>query len=85
MPDRQARERDLKRLKTRLVELEKRIAEKEQAVKALEAQMAAAGFYDDRARAEQAAEEHRKLMWEVGDLMAQWESLQTEVDEQPQA
>src|SRR5437867_4278826 len=84
-PDRQARERDLKRLKTRLAELEKRIAEKEQAVKALEAQMAAAGFYDDRARAEQAAEEHKKLMWEVGDLMAQWESLQTEVDEGAQA
>src|SRR5712691_9782453 len=85
LPDRQPRERDLKRLKTRLVELEKRIAEKEQAVKALEAQMAATGFYDDRARAEQAAEEHKKLMWEVGDLMAQWESLQTEVDEQAQA
>jgi ATP-binding cassette subfamily F protein 3 len=84
-PDRQVRERDLKRLKTRLLELEKRIAEKEQAVKALEAQMATAGFYDDRARAEQAAEEHKKLMWEVGDLMAQWESLQTEVDEGAQA
>ncbi|HEX9203587.1 MAG TPA: ATP-binding cassette domain-containing protein [Vicinamibacteria bacterium] len=84
-PDRQARERDLRRLKTRLAELEKRIAEKEQAVKVIEAQMAAAGFYDDRARAEQAAQEHKKLMWEVGDLMAQWESLQTEVDEGAQA
>jgi ATP-binding cassette subfamily F protein 3 len=84
-PDRQARERDLKRLKTRLLELEKRIAEKEQAVKALEAQMATAGFYDDRARADQAAEEHKKLMWEVGDLMSQWETLQTEVDERAQA
>ena len=84
-PDRPARDRESKRLKARLVELEKRIAEKEQAVKALEAQMAAAGFYDDRARAEQATEEHKKLMWEVGDLMARWESLQTEVDEGAQA
>ncbi len=54
-------------------------------MKALEAQMATAGFYDHRARAEQAAEEHKKLMWEVGDLMGQWEALQTEVDERAQA
>ena len=54
-------------------------------MKALEAQMASPGFYDDRARAEQAAEEHKKLMWEVGDLVSQWEALQTEVDDQAQA
>jgi len=84
-PDRQARERELKRMKARLAELEKRVAEREQAVKALEAQMAAPGFYDDRTRAEQAAEEHKKLMWEVGDLVNQWEALQTEVDDQAQA
>ena len=83
--DRQTREREVKRLKARLAELEKRVAEKEQAVKALEAQMASPGFYEDRARAEQAAEEHKKLMWEVGDLVNQWEALQTEVDDQAQA
>ena len=43
--------------------------------------MTAPGFYDDRERAAQAAEEHQKLMWETGDLMAQWEALQAEVDE----
>ena len=46
--------------------------------------MAAPGFYDDRARAAQAAEDHQKLMWETGDLMGQWEALQAEVDEKSQ-
>ncbi len=80
-PERQVLERDLKRAKSRLAELEKRVTETEQAVKALEARMAAPGFYDDREHSAQAAEEHQKLMWETGDLMAQWEALQAEVDE----
>jgi len=79
--DRQALDRELKKTKARLLELEKRVTEKEQAVKQLEAQMAAPGFYDDRARSAQAAEEHQKLMWDTGDLMAQWEALQAEVDD----
>jgi ATP-binding cassette subfamily F protein 3 len=80
-PDRQALERDLKKSKARLLELEKRVTEKEQAVKQLEARMAAPGFYDDRARAAGAGEEHQRLMWETGDLMARWEALQEEVDD----
>ena len=83
--DRQTREREIRRMKARLAELEKRVAEKEHAVKALEAQMASPGFYEDRPRAEQAAEEHKKLMWEVGDLVSQWEAIQAEVDDQAQA
>jgi hypothetical protein len=46
--------------------------------------MAEPAFYEDRARAAQAAEEHQKLMWETGDLMSQWEALQAEVDERSQ-
>ena len=68
-------------MKTRLAELEKRVSESEQAVKDLEAEMASPGFYDDRARAAEAAERHQKLMWETGDLMGQWEALQAEVDD----
>ena len=83
-PERQVLDRELKRLKTRLAELEKRVTEKEQSVKALEAQMAAPGFYDDRARAAQAAEDHQKLMWETGELMAQWEAVQAEADDKAQ-
>jgi ATP-binding cassette, subfamily F, member 3 len=83
-PERQALERELKKTKARLAELEKRVSEAEQAVKQLEARMAEPGFYDDRDRAARSAEEHQKLMWEAGDLMAQWEALQAEVDEKSQ-
>jgi ATP-binding cassette subfamily F protein 3 len=79
-PDRQVLERELKKMKNRLAELEKRVTDSEQAVKLLEAQMSAPGFYDDRGRAAEAAEQHQKLMWETGDLMGQWEALQAEVD-----
>ena len=79
--ERQARERDLKKTKARLAELEKRVADKEQAVRDLEAAMSQPGFYDDRARADQAANDHKALMWEVGDLMKQWEMLQAEVED----
>jgi ATP-binding cassette subfamily F protein 3 len=74
-PERAVIEREAKKRKARLAELEQRIAEKEKAVKELEAQMASPGFYDDRARAERAAADHKSLMWEVGDLMSQWEML----------
>jgi uncharacterized coiled-coil protein SlyX len=83
-PERQALDRALKKSKARLLELEKRITESEQAVKALEAKMAEPGFYNDRERAAKAAEEHEKLMWETGALMSQWEALQAEVDERSQ-
>jgi ATP-binding cassette subfamily F protein 3 len=79
-PDRQAREREAKRMRARLADLEQRISEKEKAVRDLEARMASPGFYEDRTRAEEAAEAHKKLMWEVGDLLNQWEALQTEVE-----
>jgi uncharacterized coiled-coil protein SlyX len=70
---RAANERD-----RRVAELEARIAERERAVKELEAQMAAPGFYNDRETAEKIVSRHHALMWEVGDLMNQWEALQTE-------
>jgi ATP-binding cassette subfamily F protein 3 len=61
----------------RIKDLESRIADKEQRIKDLEARMATPGFYDDRAAAGEVAAEHQALMWEVGDLMHQWETLQT--------
>ncbi len=79
-PERGAQDREDKKRRGRLSELEKRIAEKEQAVKDLEALMASDGFYDDRARADKAAEDHKALMWEVGELMGQWEMLATEAE-----
>jgi hypothetical protein len=39
--------------------------------------MSAPGFYDDRNTAQPIIAKHQSLMWEVGDLMNQWEALQT--------
>ena len=63
----------------RLEELEARIADREQAIKAIEASMSAPGFYDDHESAKPLIDRHQALMWEVGDLMHQWEALQTEL------
>jgi ATP-binding cassette subfamily F protein 3 len=60
----------------RIEELEARIADREQAVRDLEATMAAPGFYDNHETARPILDRHQALMWEVGDLMSQWEELQ---------
>jgi uncharacterized coiled-coil protein SlyX len=60
----------------RIDDLENRIAEREQAIKDIEATMAAPGFYDKRDEAKPIIDKHQALMWEVGDLMHQWEELQ---------
>ena len=38
--------------------------------------MSAPGFYDNRDASAQLVSQHQALMWEVGDLMGQWEALQ---------
>ena len=63
----------------RIEELEARIADRERAVKEIEAAMAAPGFYDDREAAKPIIDRHQALMWEVGDLINQWEALQTKL------
>ena len=60
----------------RIADLEARIAAKEQAIKESEAQMASPGFYDDRDASKTVIDQHQALMWEVRDLMEQWEELQ---------
>jgi ATP-binding cassette subfamily F protein 3 len=62
----------------RVQELESRIADREQAIKDLERTMSAPGFYEDRDAAQPVIDRHQALMWEVGDLMNQWETLQTD-------
>jgi ATP-binding cassette subfamily F protein 3 len=74
-PERQVVEREARKRKARIADLEQRIAEREKAVKDLEALMASPGFYGDRAAADKAVAEHKALLWEVGDLMIQWEML----------
>ena len=60
----------------RISDLERRIAEREQAIRDLEATMAAQGFYDNHETAKPVIDQHQALMWEIGDLMHQWEELQ---------
>jgi uncharacterized coiled-coil protein SlyX len=62
--------------KRRIEELEGRIAEREQAIRDLEQAMAAPGFYENREVSKPVLDQHQALMWEVGDLMHQWEELQ---------
>jgi ATP-binding cassette subfamily F protein 3 len=63
--------------KSRIDTLESRIAETENAIRELEQQMSAPGFYDDRAASQPLIDQHQALMWKVGELMQQWEELQT--------
>jgi ATP-binding cassette, subfamily F, member 3 len=71
------RERAAKAHQAKITDLENRIAECETAIKELETAMAGAGFYDDRAAAQPVIDRHQSLMWKVGELMQQWEDLQT--------
>ena len=66
-------------LRRRVEELEAKIADRENAIKTIEASMSAPGFYEDREAAQPLIDRHQALMWEVGDLMNQWEALQTEL------
>ena len=60
----------------RIDDLETRIADREQAIKDIETTMTAPGFYDNHETAKPIIDKHQTLMWEVGDLMHQWEELQ---------
>ncbi|MGE0816904.1 MAG: ABC-F family ATP-binding cassette domain-containing protein [Vicinamibacterales bacterium] len=79
--DRKKRERAVAALGARIADLEARIAEREAEVKTVEAAISAPGFYDDREAAAPVLARHQALMWEVGDLLSQWEMLQTEAEE----
>jgi len=70
-------------LQKRISDLESRIAEREAQVKELEATMATPGFYRNLEAAKPVTDRHQALMWEVGDLIAQWEALQEHAAELP--
>ena len=78
-------QRKLDALRKRITDLERRIAEREEAIRKLEADMAAPGFFTDQASADDAVKRHQALMWEVGDLMNQWEALEQEAAERAAA
>jgi ATP-binding cassette subfamily F protein 3 len=64
----------------RIDQLETRIAACEAEIRELEQTMSAPGFYEDRAAAQPIVDKHQALMWQVGDLMHQWEELQSTPD-----
>src|SRR4249920_1463936 len=74
--DRRRKQRANESLQKRIADLETRIAEREAQVKELETAMAAPGFYSDAEAAKPVTDRHQALMWEVGDLISQWEALQ---------
>jgi ATP-binding cassette subfamily F protein 3 len=74
--ERKKKQRDIEALQKRIADLESRIADREAQVKELEAAMGAPGFYDRLESAKPLTDRHQALMWEVGDLIAQWEALQ---------
>jgi ATP-binding cassette, subfamily F, member 3 len=74
--ERKKKQRAVESLQRRIADLEGRIAERETQVKQLEAQISAPGFYDNPDQAKQIIDRHQALMWEVGDLIGQWEALQ---------
>jgi ATP-binding cassette, subfamily F, member 3 len=73
--DARRRDRAAKAHQARIADVEARIATCEAEIKHLEAAMAGPGFYDDRAAAQPVIDRHQTLMWQVGDLMHQWEAL----------
>ncbi|MBF8299854.1 MAG: yheS 3 [Acidobacteria bacterium] len=79
--ERRKKQRAVDSLRKRIAELESRIAEREAQVRELEAAMGAVGFYGDPPAASATIDRHKALMWEVGDLIAQWEALQAHASE----
>jgi ATP-binding cassette, subfamily F, member 3 len=81
--ERRKKQRAADALQKRISDLESRIAEREAQVKELEAAMAAPGFYQNLDAAKPITDRHQALMWEVGDLIGQWEALQEHAAELP--
>jgi ATP-binding cassette, subfamily F, member 3 len=81
--ERRKKQRAADALQKRISDLESRIAEREAQVKELEATMAAPGFYQNLDAIKPVTDRHQALMWEVGDLIAQWEALQEHAAQQP--
>jgi ATP-binding cassette subfamily F protein 3 len=79
--DRRRRQRERESLQKRIADLEGRIAAREAEVKQIEAEMSTPGFYERPDASKPVIDRHQALMWEVGDLMAQWESLQEHASE----
>jgi ATP-binding cassette subfamily F protein 3 len=79
--EKRKRERAFKALKDRVTDLETRIADREKAIKEVEQKMSAPEFYSDHEGSKPVLAQHQALMWEVGELLSQWEMLQSEAEQ----
>ena len=79
--EKRKRERAFKALKDRVAALEARIAEREKVIKEVEQKMSAPDFYSDHEGSKPVLAQHQALMWEVGELLSQWEMLQSEAEQ----
>ena len=79
--DKRKRERAFKALQARVADLEARIADREKQIKEVEQAMAAPDFYSNHEKSKPILDRHQSLMWEVGELLGQWEMLQNEADQ----
>ena len=77
--EKKKRERALRALRDRVIEIEMRIADREKAIKDVEQKMSAPDFYADHEKSKPVLVQHQELMWEVGELLGQWEMLQSEL------
>ena len=77
--EKKKQERALKAMRDRIADLEARIADREKAVKDLEQQIAAPEFYAAPDTTRSVLERHQQAMWEVGELLGQWEMMQSEL------
>jgi ATP-binding cassette subfamily F protein 3 len=77
--EKKKRERALKTLRDRVAEIEARIAEREEAIKEVEEKMSAPDFYSNHESSKPILAQHQALMWEVGELLGQWEMLHGEL------
>jgi len=70
--------KDAEARQRRVADLEARIGRAEAEIKELEARMSAPGFYENHDASKPVIDRHQALMWEVGDLMNQWEVVQSD-------
>ena len=83
--EKRRRERALKSLRDRIAEIESRIADREKSIKDVEQQMSTPDFYTNHEASKPILTKHQELMWEVGELLAQWEMLQSELSDHEDA
>ena len=75
LAEQRKRDQAAKKAQTKISDLEAKISEHEQAMKTIETEMSAPGFYENREQAQRLIDRHQALMWELGELMHQWEEL----------